>query len=128
MRTLEAKTTASSQIFSVKHRITALGVTVAFITGVAGCASAPNLSDSGARLRAASAEQVKSCKFVRVVQFNDRILGVGKDATVMRAIGESSLRNAVAATGADSFVVTRDDSNWFLGTVAYEAQAFQCGS
>jgi hypothetical protein len=94
---------------------------------IAACASAPNLSDGGARLRAVNADQAKACKFVRVVQFNDRILGVGKDPTVMRAIGETSLRNSVAATGADTFVVTRDDSNWFMGSVSYEAQAYRCG-
>ncbi|MFM1907991.1 MAG: hypothetical protein RLZZ591_1668 [Pseudomonadota bacterium] len=100
---------------------------IALVLAMTACASAPNLSDAGARLQAVSADQAKACKFVRVVQFNDRILGMGKDPTVMRAIGETNLRNAVAATGADTFVVTRDDSNWFMGSVSYEAQAYRCG-
>lgn len=118
-------------IAPIRYRTESTGFKVAFtvalVTAITACASAPNLSDAGARLQAVSTDQAKACKFVRVVQFNDRILGMGKAPTVMRAIGETNLRNAVAATGADTFVVTRDDSNWFMGSVSYEAQAYRCG-
>lgn len=90
------------------------------------CASAPPMTDAGSRVRVITAEQAKACKFVRVVQYNDRILGMGKDPTVMKAIGETSLRNEVGAAGANAFVLTKDDSNWFLGTVAYQGDAYTC--
>jgi hypothetical protein len=64
--------------------------------------------------------------FVRVVQYDDRILGVGKSATVMKAIGDTNLRNAVASAGANAFVLMKDDSSWFLGNVFYQGEAFLC--
>ncbi|MCW7540433.1 hypothetical protein OOT46_21630 [Aquabacterium sp. A7-Y] len=103
-------------------------LTAVLVTVLAGCASAPPLSEAGARVRAVTAEQAKQCKFVKTVQYTDRILGMGKDPTVMRAIGETNLRNEVGLTGANAFVVTKNDSNWFLGNVDYQAEAFTCPS
>jgi hypothetical protein len=96
------------------------------VTTITACASAPPMTDAGSRVRVITAEQSKACKFVRVVQYNDRIISVGKDSTVMKAIGETNLRNEVGATGANAFVLTKDDSNWFLGTVAYQGDAYTC--
>lgn len=100
---------------------------IAFLTVLLGaCASAPPLTEAGSRVRLLSAEQAKSCKFVRVVQYNDRILGMGKNATVMKAIGETNLRNEVARVGGNAFVIQRDESEWFLGNVAYQGEAYEC--
>lgn len=96
------------------------------LLAVAGCASAPPLSSAGASVRAITTDQAKACKFVRVVQYNDRINSMGKDPTVMKAIGETSLRNEVGAAGANAYVSTKEDSNWFLGNVAYQGEAYLC--
>jgi len=44
----------------------------------------------------------------------------------MQAIGENNLRNAVGRTDANAFVVTKDESDWFLGTISYQADAYEC--
>ena len=63
---------------------------------------------------------------MKIVQYNDWILGMGKNATVMKAIGETNLRNEVAAGGGNAFVITKDDSEWFMGNVAYTGEAYAC--
>jgi hypothetical protein len=90
------------------------------------CATAPQLTDAGAQVHTITAQQARTCKFVRTIQYNDRIIEMGKDPTVMKAIGENNIRNEVADSGANSFVLTKDDSDWFLGTVAYQADAYNC--
>lgn len=101
-----------------------LVVTIALT--LSGCAAAPPLTGAGASVRAITPQQAMSCKFVRVVQYNDRINGMGKDPMVMKAIGETSLRNEVGAAGANAYVSTKEDSNWFLGNVAYQGDAYVC--
>ncbi len=93
---------------------------------LAACASAPPLTEAGSRVRLISAEQARACRFVKVAQYNDRILSTGKNATVMKAIGETNLRNEVGAAGGNAFVITKDHSEWFLGNVAYTGEAFVC--
>lgn len=105
--------------------ITKISILV-LVAGLASCASAPPLTDAGSRVRVISADQSKACKFIKIVQYNDRIISMGKDQTVMKAIGETNLRNQVGATGANAFVLVKDDSNWFLGTVAYQGDAYTC--
>lgn len=100
--------------------------TLTLLGALVGCASAPPLTEPGARVRIIDAQQAKACKFVRVVQYNDRILAMGKNATVMKAIGETNMRNEVARAGANAFVLTKDDSEWFLGNVAYQGDAYEC--
>lgn len=95
---------------------------------IAGCANPPAVSDSGSRLRMISAEQAGKCKFLRSVQYDDRIYTLGKTPGVMKSIGESGLRNEVAvrAPEANAIVVTRDESSWFVGSVSYQAEAYAC--
>lgn len=91
------------------------------------CASAPPLTEAGAHVRKITTEQARSCKFLRIVQYNDNLfLNVGKNPTVMRAIGDTNMLNLVAAAGANAYVLTKDDSNWFIGTVAYQGDAYIC--
>lgn len=99
---------------------------IALAASFAGCASAPPLSTDGARVRAIDVAAARSCRFVQTVQYTDRIHALGKDTTTMRAIGEANLRNLVGAAGANSYVLTKDESNWFLGTVAYTGEAYAC--
>lgn len=91
-----------------------------------GCASAPPLTDAGAHVRRITTKQAQACKFVQTVQYDDRIFSTGKTPTVMQAIGENNLRNAVGRTDANAFVVTKDESDWFLGTISYQADAYEC--
>ena len=95
---------------------------------IVGCANPPAVTDAGARLRILTAEQAGKCKFLRSVQYDDRYYTMGKTPGVMKAIGESSLRNEVAikAPDANAMVVTRDDSSWFVGSVSYQAEAYTC--
>ncbi len=93
---------------------------------LSGCASAPPLSQRGAQVRGLLPGQVATCKYVQTVQYNDRIMGLGKDDTVMKSIGDTNLRNEVAAVGGNAYVILKNDSNWFLGTVAYQAEAYVC--
>ena len=99
---------------------------IAFCVSLTACASAPPLTDAGSRVRFISAEQAKSCKFVKIVQYTDRILSMGKNATVMKAIAEAGLRNEAGTTGANAVVITKDDSEWFLGNIGYSGEAFLC--
>jgi hypothetical protein len=103
-------------------------ISIFTILFLAGCANAPAVNNSASRIRLISKEEAMSCRFIRIVQYDDRIYALGKSATVMRAIGETGLRNEVAsqAAGANAFVLKKDDSSWFLGTVAYQGEAFSC--
>lgn len=100
---------------------------LALVALLAACASAAPLTDAGSRVRFISADQAKGCKFVKVVQYTDRILSMGKNATVMKSIGEAGLRNEVGLSGANAVVITKDESDWFLGNVGYTGEAFTCG-
>ncbi|MGA0570990.1 hypothetical protein ACO2Q9_09755 [Variovorax sp. VNK109] len=91
-----------------------------------GCASPPPLSEAGARVRAITRDQAKDCRFVRVVQYNQREMTTGKTTTVLKAIGETNIRNAVASHGANAFVLIKEETDWFLGTMDYQAEAFSC--
>lgn len=93
---------------------------------LASCASAPPLTEAGARVRVITAEQAKSCKFVQTVQYNDRIDSMGKTPSLMDAIGENNLRNEVGAVGANAYVSTKAERETFLGTVDYEGDAYIC--
>ncbi len=99
---------------------------VATVLLFAACASPPSLSEQGARVRAVTREDAKACRFVRVVQYNQREVTTGKTTTVMKAIGETNIRNAVAGYGANAFVLIKEETDWFLGTMDYQAEAFTC--
>lgn len=101
-------------------------VALAIGMSLTACASAPPLTEAASQVRFISAEKAKTCKFVKVVQYTDRILSIGKNATVMRAIGEAGLRNEAGTTGANALVITKDESEWFLGNVGYTGEAFTC--
>lgn len=77
-------------------RLAAILIAVA----LSACASAPPLTEAGSRVRFISAEQAKPCKFIKVVQYTDRVMSVGKNATVMKAIAEAGLRNEAGTAGA----------------------------
>jgi len=51
---------------------------------------------------------------------------MGKNATVMKSIGEAGLRNEVGSTGANAVVITKEESDWFLGNVGYTGEVFTC--
>lgn len=97
-----------------------------FITSLTACASAPPLTNNGSKVRIISVEQAESCRFLQVVQYTDRILSMGKNSTVMKAIGEAGIRNEAGTTGANALVITKDDSEWFLGNIGYTGEAFNC--
>jgi len=100
--------------------------TLTFVVFLTACASSPPLTDAASRVRFITADQAKSCKFVKVVQYTDRILSMGKNATVMKSIGEAGLRNEVGSTGANAVVITKEESDWFLGNVGYTGEVFTC--
>lgn len=100
--------------------------TIILPLGLIACASAPPLTDAGSRVRIVTEQQSNLCKFDRVVQYNDRILSMGKDPTVMKAIGETNLRNQVGSIGDNSFVIKKYSSDWFLGTISYVGEAYVC--
>lgn len=104
-------------------RLAAFLLTVALTA----CASAPPpLSEAASRVRFITADQAKSCKFVKVVQYTDQISGAGRSATLMRAIGEAGLRNEAGKTGANALVVTKSDSSWISGSVGYTGEVYNC--
>jgi hypothetical protein len=49
-----------------------------------------------------------------------------KAPMIMRGIGRNNIRNKVALTGGNAFVLVTKDSNFFTGTVFYEADAYKC--
>lgn len=109
----------------MKHALVIL--VVGFV--LSGCAttSIVPLSENGQRIREISNEESKSCTFIKTVFYVDSYFWkVGKTPSIMRALGESNLRNVVGESGGDSFVITQDDHNFFMGTVNYKADAFVC--
>lgn len=91
-----------------------------------GCATAPSLTGSGKLARQIDVQQAKMCRFIQVVNYDDRIIGMGKDGTVMKAIGDNSIRNATGAAGGNAYVLTKEDDNWFLGNISFQADAYFC--
>jgi len=108
------------------HTSIAKFAAIAISVTLTACASAPPLTEAASRVRFISADQAKTCKFLKVVQYTDRILSMGKNATVMKAIGEAGLRNEAGVAGANALVITKDDSEWFLGNIGYTGEAFTC--
>ena len=90
------------------------------------CASAPPLTDGGAQVRQITKAYSAQCEFVKIVQYNDRIDSMGKNATLMKAIGDTNIRNMVALADGNAFVPQKEDADWFLGNVAYQAEVFRC--
>jgi hypothetical protein len=91
-----------------------------------GCASAPPLTDRGAKVREITAATKAQCRFLQVVQFSTRLYGLGKDPAIMHTTGENGIRSEVAAHGGNAVVVTHAESDWFLGNVAYTGEAYEC--
>jgi hypothetical protein len=99
---------------------------ILLITVLSGCASAPELSDVGSKAREITEQDAKHCKFIKIIQYNDRIYSFGKDPTIIRSIGVNNIKNKVGSAGANAYVTTKDDSNWFMGSIAYQADAYKC--
>lgn len=97
-----------------------------FIILLTACASAPPLSEQAKKVRQINLDQKSECKFIQVVQYNDRIDSMGKNATVMKAIGTNNIRNLAAEAGANAFLLTKEHAEWFLGQISYEAETFLC--
>ncbi len=92
------------------------------------CASVPDLTERGSMMREISKARSNECEFIKLVHYNDRIDGMGKNRTLMKAIGDTNIRNLSAETGGDSFVVIKSDANVFLGSIAYQAEVYNCNN
>lgn len=96
------------------------------LLALSGCATPPPLSEGASQVRIINPSQARSCTFIRQIQYRDRILGAGKDPTVMDEIGVDSLRNLVVMAGGNSLIITNPDSSWFTGSINYEGEAYRC--
>lgn len=105
-------------------------ILLAAIAGVsvlaAGCATVVPLTDGGAQVRQITADQSKSCKFVRAVSFTDTLMGTGKTPGLVHQDGENGIRDDVAAAGGNAYVSDLADADWFFGHVNYTAEAYHC--
>jgi len=90
------------------------------------CATAPRLTEGGAKVRKVTQKQAEKCAFIRTVQYQDRILSLGKEPLIMRSIGLNNIRNKVSAVRGNAYVLTRKESNFFMGSIFYEADAYKC--
>ena len=101
-------------------------ITVGAFIVLSGCATAPPISDAASQVQIIDPFQARACTYIRQVNYIDRILGLGKDPTVMDAIGVASLRNLVAAAGGNSVVIIHRESSWATGSINWEGKAYQC--
>ena len=101
---------------------------VLLITLVTGCAKAPQLTKSGSLVREISKQdaETRECKFIKTINYQDRLFSVGKTPMVMKAVGEANIQNMVGNTGATHYVILKSDSDWFLGAISYRAEAYIC--
>lgn len=99
-----------------------------FAVAGAGCATqgpaAPHADANSVRLIAA--DDASACKFVTTIHYFDTIVAEGEDPSVNKSIAEQNLKRKVAASGANAFVVVRNDSNFYLGRVSYDGKAYAC--
>lgn len=105
------------------HR-TFLAVCLA-LSACAGERVAP-LSADATHVRQINTEQGLACTFLKSVDYDATLRGVGKSDEVMREAGETGLRNVVAAAGGNAYVNTRLEEDSFWGHVHYAGQAFKC--
>lgn len=93
---------------------------------LAACASVPPSTPDGANVRQLTADQAKSCTFIKPVAYVDHIFALGKNPTLWRSIGEAEMRNRAAAAGGNAVVITSDDASWFGGDFNYRGEAYRC--
>jgi len=90
------------------------------------CVGYPIITSEGAKVRIISIDESKHCDFVQIVQYNDRILKMGRNRVNMKAIGDTNIRNQVARTGGNSFLLVKEEINLFFGSIAFQAKVFLC--
>lgn len=91
-----------------------------------GCASIPPLSSGGEHVRLITAADAKACEFIQNVTYTDTIAGMGKSYGLVHQAGENGLRNAIARVGANAYVSTQADADFFWGHVNYGGEAYHC--
>ena len=97
------------------------------VVAVTGCANRPAISGAASLLKVIPAEQARKCKFLRSVQYEDRIYGLGKTPGVMKSIGESGLRNevSVSAPDANAIVIMHVQDSWFVGSISVPSRCLR---
>ncbi len=93
---------------------------------LSGCATVPQLTNQGSKVRQISADEAKQCKFLQTVQYTDTVQGVGKSPGLVRQAGDIGLRNAIGAVGGNAFVSVQADADWFFGHVNYSGESYRC--
>jgi uncharacterized protein DUF4156 len=96
------------------------------VFAIAGCASVLPLTSGGEHVRLITAADAKACKFVQNVTYTDTLTGMGKSYGLVHQAGENGLRNAVAGVGANAYISTQADADWFWGHVNYSGEAYKC--
>ena len=62
------------------------------------------------------------------ITYTDTIAGMGKSYGLVHQAGANGLRNEVARLGANAFVSTQADADWFWGHINYSGEAYRCAS
>jgi hypothetical protein len=101
-------------------------VSALLVIPLSGCATVPQLTDHGSKVRQISADEAKHCKFVQTVQYTDTVHGVGKSPGLVHQAGDIGLRNAIGAAGGNAFMSVQADADWFFGHVNYSGEAYRC--
>lgn len=96
------------------------------LLALSSCVTIPPLSEGGATVRRISEARAEKCQFIKRVEYRDKIVGFGIQPATMTAIGVHGIRNRVALTGANAFVLHRKESEIFFGTIFYSADAYKC--
>jgi hypothetical protein len=107
--------------------VTDMGIRIAVLALIlTGCASVQPLSAGGAHVRSISAADAKACRYIQNVTYTETLAGLGKSPGLVHQVGENGLRNAVASVGANAYVSTQADADFFFGHVNYAGEAYQC--
>lgn len=101
-------------------------IAVSLLLLAAGCATVPQLTPAGSKVRAITVTDAKGCKFLQTVQYTDTLAGPGKSPGLVHQAGDIGLRNAIGAIGGNAFVSVQADADWFWGHVNYSGEAYRC--
>jgi hypothetical protein len=92
------------------------------------CANVPQSPGSDA-VRILTADQARACTLVKPVTFAEsQVATVGKSPWLWQRLTEQGLKNAAAAAGGNAVTLTKDEGNWFVGTLNATGDAYRCAA
>lgn len=103
-----------------------LAMILLVVSSLSACLSIPPLSAGGDRVRRITELRAEKCRFIERVEYADKVHGFGIEHARLVAIGVHTIRNKVAATGGNAFVLHRSETDIWFGGIFYSADAYKC--